>query len=282
MHLTRTEADRNRPATPNAHSNRAKQDHHAGPVLPGARNQSRSSRSIRPTRSKTLAAVRLSVDNDLGKQGVGDLRLSGAGVRAPRAIRRSCHRPARQALRSGQLLPRPGQRPPVRAPREPPGRREPASTPSWRACRPAAESARASAGPWSPPACAPPGCAPWRSPAPGPSWSTAAWMSSEGTPRCRSSAASARPDSPRPWCRDSTQAVANMASSISFTSANRPSTASAASSGTPRRRSAAASCARVLGAAVSIRRQICRATASGPLSPPALAAPGAPRPGALE
>ena len=35
---------------------------------PGARNQSRSSRSIRPTRSKTLAAVRLSADNDLGKQ----------------------------------------------------------------------------------------------------------------------------------------------------------------------------------------------------------------------
>src|SRR5215469_13411577 len=62
--------------------------------------------------------------------------------------------------------------------------------------------------------------------------------------------------------------LANMASSMSPTSANRPSTASAASSGTPRRRSAAASCARVRGANASSRRQICRATASGSASPP--------------
>src|ERR1022692_3665123 len=50
---------------------------------------------------------------------------------------------------------------------------------------------------------------------------------------------------------------------MSFTSPNRSSTASATSSGIPRRRSASASCARVRGAAVSIRRQICRAAASG-------------------
>src|SRR5215472_15421211 len=56
---------------------------------------------------------------------------------------------------------------------------------------------------------------------------------------------------------------------MSFTSANRASTAVAASSGTPRRRSAAASCACVRGAAVSIRRQICRAIASGSASGPA-------------
>src|SRR5215472_3580506 len=56
---------------------------------------------------------------------------------------------------------------------------------------------------------------------------------------------------------------------MSFTSANRASTAAAASSGTPRRRSAAASCACVRGAAVSIRRQICRAIASGSASGPA-------------
>src|SRR6185437_9920707 len=40
-------------------------------------------------------------------------------------------------------------------------------------------------------------------------------------------------------------------------------TASAASSGTPRRRSAPASWALVLGAVASIRRQICRAVSSG-------------------
>src|SRR5215472_1376984 len=57
--------------------------------------------------------------------------------------------------------------------------------------------------------------------------------------------------------------LANMASLISPTSVKRPRTAVAASSGTPRRLSASASCARVRGAAVSIRRQISRATASG-------------------
>src|SRR5258708_18809899 len=50
---------------------------------------------------------------------------------------------------------------------------------------------------------------------------------------------------------------------MSPTSANLLRTASAAPSGTPLRRSVAASCARVLGAAVSCRRQISRATASG-------------------
>src|SRR5215472_17324390 len=63
---------------------------------------------------------------------------------------------------------------------------------------------------------------------------------------------------------------------MSFTSANRPSTASAVSLGTPRRCSAVASCARVRGADASIRRQICRATASG--SAPALRAPSGPPP----
>src|SRR5215472_10012889 len=55
---------------------------------------------------------------------------------------------------------------------------------------------------------------------------------------------------------------------MSFTSANRPSTASAVSLGTPRRCSAVASCARVRGTDVSIRRQICRAAASGSASAP--------------
>src|SRR5258708_13021172 len=50
---------------------------------------------------------------------------------------------------------------------------------------------------------------------------------------------------------------------MSPTSANLLRTASAAPSGTPLRRSVAASCARVLGAAVSCRRQLSRATASG-------------------
>src|SRR5207245_3559881 len=47
------------------------------------------------------------------------------------------------------------------------------------------------------------------------------------------------------------------------------------SSGMPRRRSASASCARVRGAAVSRRRQICRATASGPAEPALAPAAGA-------
>src|SRR5579875_3136463 len=96
----------------------------------------------------------------------------------------------------------------------------------------------------------------------GPSMPTASRRSSSATPRCRSSAASALRERPRPWCLDSTHAFANAASSIRCASANRPSTASAASSGTPRRRRASASCARVRGAAVSSRRQICLAAAS--------------------
>src|SRR5215469_5161949 len=73
--------------------------------------------------------------------------------------------------------------------------------------------------------------------------------------------------------------LANIASSMSPTSANRPSTASAASSGTPRRRSAAASCARVRGANASSRRQICRATASGSADPASLPPAGVPAAG---
>src|SRR5215469_14350638 len=71
-----------------------------------------------------------------------------------------------------------------------------------------------------------------------------------------------------------------MASSMSPTSVNRPSTASAASSGTPRRLSAVASCARVRGAEASIRRQICRATASGSAGPAPLPPSGVPAAGA--
>src|SRR5690348_13387564 len=105
-----------------------------------------------------------------------------------------------------------------------------------------------------------------------PSEPTAARTSSAATPRWRSSAESARRARPRPWCRVSTHAWANAASSISRTSANRPRTASAISSGTRRRRSALASWARVRGAAASSRRQIWRAASSGSTPPsPALA-----------
>src|SRR5215472_14851266 len=100
-----------------------------------------------------------------------------------------------------------------------------------------------------------------------PSEPTAARTSSAATPRCRSSAESARRARPRPWCRVSTHAWANAASSISRTSANRPRTASAISSGTRRRRSAVASWARVRGPAASSRRQICRAASSGSTPP---------------
>ena len=75
----RTDASRSRLATPNAHGDQAKQDQRSAPASPGARNLSHSSRSIRPTRSKTLAAVRLSADNDLGKHAARDLRRRGRG-----------------------------------------------------------------------------------------------------------------------------------------------------------------------------------------------------------
>src|SRR5690242_2577023 len=78
-----------------------------------------------------------------------------------------------------------------------------------------------------------------------------------------SSADRERFDRPRLWCRDSTQARANAASSISPASVKRVRTASAASSGTPPRCIAWASCARDLGAIASNRRQICRALSSG-------------------
>src|SRR5215468_9589267 len=75
-----------------------------------------------------------------------------------------------------------------------------------------------------------------------------------------------------------------MASSMRPTSANLPSTASAASGGTPLRLSVAASCALVRGAAVSCRRQINRATDSGSdrfsAASPRLTPP--PRPRALD
>ena len=86
---------------------------------------------------------------------------------------------------------------------------------------------------------------------------------SESTPLVRSSRASARRASPRPWCRDSTQASANAASSISPTSSNRESTSSATSSGISRLRRASASCLRVRGVPVSSRRQIARARSAG-------------------
>jgi hypothetical protein len=44
-------------------------------------------RSIRLTRSKTLAAVRLSADNDLGKHAAGDLSQTVALIRVPTAAR---------------------------------------------------------------------------------------------------------------------------------------------------------------------------------------------------
>ena len=60
-----------------------------------------------------------------------------------------------------------------------------------------------------------------------------------------------------------TQARANAASSIRPASVKRARITSAASAGTPPRCIAWASCALVLGAAVSSRRQICLARASG-------------------
>src|SRR4051812_43015716 len=92
---------------------------------------------------------------------------------------------------------------------------------------------------------------------------TAASISVESTPLVRSSWTSARRASPRPWCRDSTQASANALSLISPTSSNRDSTSSAASSGISRLRRASASCFRVRGVPVSRRRQIARARSTG-------------------
>jgi hypothetical protein len=83
------------------------------------------------------------------------------------------------------------------------------------------------------------------------------------TPLARSSALSARRARPRPAWREVTQARAKAASSIRPTSPNRSRTASATSSGSRAWPAGRASCWRVLGAPVSARRQIERATCSG-------------------
>ena len=75
-------------------------------------------RSIRPTRSKTLAAVRLSADNDLGKHAADDLTQTVALIRVLR-VGGSGSGASRSGARAGRSVFRRGPGSPVRTGQEP-------------------------------------------------------------------------------------------------------------------------------------------------------------------